>query len=193
MAKDYVFRSYPMPENVYDEMREVAEAKNVAISKVMEAAFEWWLNKVSTERGYYAGFIARLSRYAKEYKAHEKKRVPVKLKAGNATLLNMFSEDLNVHKAVLMFAIFEEFYVSAMYRIEEIVFGAEREKPTQAKPTEQKPAAKPVEPKPVEAKPPEPKPLSDLPAPPSSKRVVDEILKKYLLERGQERKKLKPL
>ncbi len=118
--KKFVRRSYPMPSEVYEEMRDINEAKKIPMSDIMGAAFKWWLERVANDRGYLVAFMASLPRYAKKYKRSEKRRVYVKLSVGQATLLDIFSRNFNVGHAALLYAIFEEYHTSL---IEELALG----------------------------------------------------------------------
>ena len=105
----YLRRNYVLPKHVYDQLREVSNATGIPVSKVIDAAFSWWLDRVEKERGYLPRFLAKVKAYKREFEASEKKPTPAYLTVPHATLLDVFSRNLNIEKPLLLYAVFEEY------------------------------------------------------------------------------------
>ena len=106
----YLRRNYVLPKHVYDQLREVSNATGIPVSKVIDAAFAWWLERIEKERGYLPRFLVRVKKYKQEFEQSEKKLTPAYITVPHATLLDTFSRNLNIDKPLLLYAVFEEYY-----------------------------------------------------------------------------------
>lgn len=113
-------RAYALPKAALETIKDISEVKGIPQIRVLDHAFSWWLEQVSKQDQYYAGFLVHLKRYAREYEENsEKAMVPAWMSSDRAPLFDLFAHELQVKKGVLAYAILSEYY---NYHVEEIVF-----------------------------------------------------------------------
>ncbi len=106
----YVRRNYLLPKHVYEDLRKISEATGIAVSRVIDAAFQWWLDKVEKEQEYLPRFLARLKTYKQEFATSEKKLTPAYMATTRITLLDIISRSFAVEKTVFIYAVIREYY-----------------------------------------------------------------------------------